>query len=101
MTQIYCKPYRVNVEVETCKSRLLVINKEHKRHGLNGLTSDQKKCWECQGDSESSPEPEELVCTDCGKKPSEVVRFHPRLKLCNRCYQAAYNAPAAVGSVKA
>ena len=46
--QIYCKPYRFNIDIETCKSRLLIINKEHKRHGLEGLTKDQKKCWECQ-----------------------------------------------------
>lgn len=101
MIQIYCKPYRFNIDIETCKSRLLIINKEHKRHGLEGLKKDQKKCWECQGNSEVLPSPEELACKECGRKASKVNRFHPQLEMCNRCYQAAYNASIAAIKVKA
>ncbi len=100
MTQTYCKPYRFNIDIQTCKTRLKIINKEHERYGLSSLNKDQKKCWKCQGNSEVSPEPKELVCKDCRKKKSEVARFHPQLDLCNRCYQVAYNAPVATSEVK-
>ena len=90
MTQKYCSPYRFNIDIRTCKSRLLVINKEHERLGLEGLNKDQKKCFQCQGVSEALPKPGELICKDCGKKPSEVSRFHPQLELCNSCYQKEY-----------
>ncbi len=105
--QIYCKPYRFNIDIETCKSRLLIINKEHKRRGLDALTRDQKKCWVCQGkdigvldalkgDRNIEPEP---VCIDCGRKRSEVGRFFSRLKKCNSCYQKVYRQPATASEV--
>lgn len=100
LEQIYCKPYRFDINIETCKSRLMIINKEHKRHGLEALTKDQKKCWECQGNTEASPEPEELICIDCGSKASEVSRFHPELNKCNRCYQREYAQSGAAAAVK-
>ena len=99
--QRYCKPYRFNIDIETCKSRLLIINKEHKQHGLNGLTKDQKKCWECQGNTETSPESEEPICSVCEIKASEVSRFHKQLKMCSRCYQSEYRKSIATIAVKA
>ena len=90
MTQKYCKPYRFNIEVETCKSRLVIINKEYKRHGLKNINKDQMKCLKCQGNTDVLAEAEELICTGCGDKASEVFRFYPRLKKCNRCYQKDY-----------
>ena len=90
MTQIYCKPYRFNVDIETCKSRLEIINKEYKRHGLETLNKDQKKCLKCQGNPDVLVETEELICIGCGAKASEVSKFYPRLKKCNCCYQKDY-----------
>ena len=80
MTQIYCKPYRLDIDIKTCKSRLVIINKEYERYGLGSLNKDQKKCWECQGNTDILVEAAELICTGCGKKESEVSKFHPRLK---------------------
>ena len=91
MTQIYCRPYRFDIDIGTCRSRLLVINKEYERYGLKNLNKDQKKCWECQGNIDVLVEPKELVCTVCEKKESEVSKFHPRLMKCSSCYQKDYN----------
>ena len=100
MIQIYCKPYRFNIDVETCKSRLLIINKEHERHGLEGLTKDQKKCWKCQageaGEFNKAAEDaaierkkasfSHLVCEGCGVSGADVDRFYIRVKKCKTCY---------------
>lgn len=110
MTQIYCRPYRFEIDIRTCKERLLVINKEHEKGGVKCLNKDQKKCFNCQGgevEAVSKPASESVktiivdpVFKDCGYKKSEVDRFYPRIELCSRCYQKAYRKPLKDSEVK-
>ena len=84
--QMYCKPFRLDIDIETCKSRLAIINKEYKRYDLGGLTAEQQICWKCQGMIKETMNTEP-VCIICEKTKSEVSLFHPQLNKCSRCYQ--------------
>jgi hypothetical protein len=104
--QIYCKPYRFNIDAGTCKLRLASIEKEYSHSGLSGLTSEQKKCRQCQGKNTGSfKKPvnhvplSELVCVGCGKKGSEVARFYPKKKKCRTCYMKQWERRRRTGAV--
>ena len=57
-TVIFCKPFNMDVQIETCKSRLLVIKNQCKKEGLVSLTKEQRKCHDCDYTREQEPETE-------------------------------------------
>lgn len=43
----YCKPFKMDIEVETCRTRCKEIKKQFDKEGLLSLTKEQKKCYGC------------------------------------------------------
>lgn len=43
----HCKPFRMEIEVETCRTRIETIKKQFDKEGIRSLTKEQRKCHEC------------------------------------------------------
>ena len=43
----YCKPFKMEIEVETCRTRVVAIRNQFDKEGIRSLTKEQKKCHEC------------------------------------------------------
>ncbi|MBW2644582.1 MAG: hypothetical protein JRE23_00130 [Deltaproteobacteria bacterium] len=43
----YCKPFNMEIEVETCRTRVVAIRNQFDREGIRSLTKEQRKCHEC------------------------------------------------------
>jgi hypothetical protein len=43
----YCKPFKMDIEVETCRTRCKEIKKQFDKEGLLSLMKEQKKCYGC------------------------------------------------------
>ena len=42
-----CKPFKMEIEVETCLSRIAAIKKQFNKEGIKSLSKEQRKCHEC------------------------------------------------------
>jgi hypothetical protein len=52
----YCKPFRMEIEVETCRTRIVAIKKQFDREGIRSLSKEQRKCHECDDATEQELE---------------------------------------------
>lgn len=43
----HCKPFKMEIEVETCRTRIVAIKKQFDREGIRSLNKEQRKCYEC------------------------------------------------------
>ena len=43
----HCKPFKMEIEVETCRTRIVAIKNQFDREGIRSLTKEQRKCHEC------------------------------------------------------
>jgi hypothetical protein len=98
----YCKPFKFEIEKETCQFRLMAIEKQISKEGIKSLHKEQLKCHRCEITREQKPEneasakpsPEEpeavaivedIKCKECPTKKSEDKKFITFRQLCNKC----------------
>ena len=43
----HCKPFKMEIEVGTCLTRIAVIKKQFDKEGIKSLSKEQRKCHEC------------------------------------------------------
>lgn len=52
----YCKPFMMEVEVETCRTRIVAIKEQFNKEGIRSLSKEQRKCHECDDATEEELE---------------------------------------------
>ena len=52
----YCKPFKLEIEIGTCRTRIAVIKEQFDKEGIRSLSKEQRKCHECDDAKEQELE---------------------------------------------
>ena len=55
----YCEPFKMDIEVETCRTRIVAIKTQLDKEGLLSLSKEQRKCHECDTAKEQETKEED------------------------------------------